>query len=405
MPAEPLEAIDPRDLGARLRAARNARGLTQQEAADALGLARTTMVAIEKGDRHLKSGELIRLARLYGRKLNTLLRPGAPAEAISLQLRRALPADLPSDSGLAARIDELERLYEDYLELERLCGAPLARQEPRLYSIEGIDPGQAAEDVATAERNRLGLGDAPVLNLRAMLEGGVGLRIFYLDLPPEVSGMFAFDASSGGTLAVNRNHPAERRRLSLARLYGHLLTDRHRPEITLPGSYERRPAGVRFEDAFGRAFLLPATSLRRRFHAQLRQSEEAGRNRPTVGDLCHLAHFYFVAVETVAWRLEELRLLPRGTWNQLHKRGFRLSETRRVLGLPERPADDQLLPARYRYLAVEAWQRGDLSEGQLASFLRLDRLDARRTAAEIGLERDDESPFDLSQPLAADGAA
>ena len=45
------ESIEPRRLGGRLQEARAARGLTQQDLADVLGLARTTITAIEKGER------------------------------------------------------------------------------------------------------------------------------------------------------------------------------------------------------------------------------------------------------------------------------------------------------------------------------------------------------------------
>ena len=41
--------VEPRRLGRRLQEARVARGLTQQDLADSLGLARTTITAIEKG--------------------------------------------------------------------------------------------------------------------------------------------------------------------------------------------------------------------------------------------------------------------------------------------------------------------------------------------------------------------
>jgi transcriptional regulator with XRE-family HTH domain len=262
MTAEPVDATSPpAALGARLREARTARGWTQEQAADALGVARTTMVAIEKGERRLKPDELIRLAKLYGRKLSTLLRPGAPVEDFSVQLRRALPPEAPIDADLLPHIHQLERLCDDYLELERVLGAPLPRRDPPAYSIEGFDPEQLAEDVAIAERHRLGLGDAPVLNLRAVLEGDVGLRIFNLDLPSKVAGMFAFTEEHGGALGINRNHPAERRRHSMAHEYGHSLTDRYRSEITLLGRYERRP---------------PCRTLRR----DLRASVPDARHRP-----------------------------------------------------------------------------------------------------------------------------
>lgn len=404
MPPEPLESIDPRALGARLREARNARGWTQEQAAEALGVARTTMTAIEKGERRVQPEELIRLAKLYGRKLSALLRPGAPVEDFSVQLRGALPPERPVDSELLPHIHELERLCDDYLELERLSGAQHAQRQLPVYSIEGVDPEEAAEDVATAERNRLGLGDAPVHNLRAVLEEDVGLRVFYLDLPSKVAGMFAFTEEHGGAVAVNRKHPAERRRHSMAHEYGHFVTDRYRSEITLLARYERRPATERFAEAFGRALLMPAGSLRRRFHELVRQRRREGQGGPTAGDLCHIAHFFFVSFEAMTRRLEELELLPAGTWERLRPQGFRVREAQRFLGLQERPADDEVLPTRYRYLAVQAWQRGELSEGQLASFLRVDRLSARHIVRDLGLDGSQGDDSDLFLPLAAGGA-
>jgi DNA-binding XRE family transcriptional regulator len=148
-----IETLHPRDLGARLREARTAGGWTQEQAAREIGAARTTMVAIEKGERPIRPDELIGLARLYSRKLSSLLRPGAPVEELATQLQRSLRPDAPEAEVLPA-IRELERLYDDYLELERLCGATVHRREPAMYSLEAVDPEQAAEDVATAERNR-----------------------------------------------------------------------------------------------------------------------------------------------------------------------------------------------------------------------------------------------------------
>jgi Zn-dependent peptidase ImmA (M78 family) len=371
------------------------------------------MVAIEKGERRVRPEELVELARLYGRKLSWFLRRGAPVEDLSVQLRGALPPETPVSANLMSFIHDLERLCDDYAELERLCGAATAHQPPPKYSIDGGDVAAVAEDVANAERNRLGLGDAPVLNLRAVLEDNVGLRVFYLDLPSKVAGMFAFTDAHGGVLGINRKHPPERRRHSMAHEFGHFLTDRYRSEITFLGRYERRPAAERFAETFGRAFLMPAASIRRRFHELVRQrrrgSETDRADRPTTGDVVHLAQFFFVSFEAMTRRLEEMRLIPAGTWHRLQQQGFRVGEARRLLGLRERPADDELLPARYRYLAVEAWQRGDLSEGQLASFLRVDRLTARRMVRDLGLERGDDThggdqSFDLFMPLTASEA-
>ena len=54
------------------------------------------------------------------------------------------------------------------------------------------------------------------------------------------------------------------------------------------------------------------------------------------------------------------------------------------MGLSGRESADEPLPIRYRYLAVEAFERGELSEGQLARFLRTDRVGARRMVSLLG---------------------
>ncbi|MCY4411439.1 MAG: helix-turn-helix transcriptional regulator, partial [Caldilineaceae bacterium] len=56
------ESIPPPVLGRRLQGARKARGLTQKEVAESLGVARTTITALEKGERRTRPGELIQMA-------------------------------------------------------------------------------------------------------------------------------------------------------------------------------------------------------------------------------------------------------------------------------------------------------------------------------------------------------
>lgn len=62
-----------RVVGARLRDARQATGLTQAEVAEALGMSRPTLAAVEKGTRKITGLELRRLARLYQRDIAWLL--------------------------------------------------------------------------------------------------------------------------------------------------------------------------------------------------------------------------------------------------------------------------------------------------------------------------------------------
>lgn len=372
-------AIDPKLLGRRLQGARKARGLTQQEAANELGVARTTVTAIEKGERRVQPEEFLQLARLYGRMVSDLVREREVAEEFAVQFRVALAQAGCHRVEWQPAIHELQQLCEDYLELEKLCGAPLTRTYPQQYSLEGVSPEEAAEDIASAERNRLGLGDGPILRLREILENDVGLRIFYPRLPAPIAGMFGYTDRLGGCIAINAAHPEERQRWSLAHEYSHFLTNRFRLEVSGMFVYDRVPASARFADAFAGAFLVPTNGLKRRFH-------ELSRLRMwkiTPADLCRLAHYYVVSVEALTRRLEALHLLPSGTWDRLHDSSCKVREAQTILGLEPQPQADHLLPLRYRYLAVEAYQRGDLTEGQLARFLRADRVEARRAVQEL----------------------
>src|SRR5258708_38278 len=61
-----MNNLAPAELGERLRGARSGANLTQDAAAAALGMSRTTLVAIEKGQRSVRPEELLAFARLYG---------------------------------------------------------------------------------------------------------------------------------------------------------------------------------------------------------------------------------------------------------------------------------------------------------------------------------------------------
>ena len=61
------------EVGQRLRSARETLGLTQEDVASALGIPRTSMIAMEAGKRNVTALELRRLARLYRRSVAWIL--------------------------------------------------------------------------------------------------------------------------------------------------------------------------------------------------------------------------------------------------------------------------------------------------------------------------------------------
>lgn len=370
MPA--LEQIDPKVIGLRLAVARKARGVTQEDAATQLGCSRPTLIAIEKGTRQPKGEEIVLLAKLYGQKVSDIVRPGEPLADLQPHLRAVARQMKVEDSEVAEGIAALQRFAEDYRRLERILSVSLPANYPEVVIIGRGSPVSLAEDVADQERRRLGVGDQPVIHLRSLLEAEVGLRIAYEDLPSRVAGMFAYSSEMGGVILVNRKHPPERRRATMLHEYGHLITDRFKPGIDYLSYPGRKPANERFAEAFSMAFLMPSTSVRRRFNQIVNESGDF-----QIADLCRLSHFYYVSVEAMTLRLEGLGLVPRGVCDHLKESCFEVRRAVQMLKLQQHPVTEDRFPDRYVFLAVQAFDQGELSEGELASLLRCDRVSAR----------------------------
>ena len=71
-----------RTLGRNLRAYRQARGLSQEAFADLLGVHRTYMGGVERGERNLTLRSVERLAERIGVEPLNLLRDGSPQEKL-----------------------------------------------------------------------------------------------------------------------------------------------------------------------------------------------------------------------------------------------------------------------------------------------------------------------------------
>lgn len=374
------DTIDPKLLGQRLAEARKARDITQGDAAKHLECSRPTLIAIEKGTRPPKAGEIVKLAAFYGRQVNELVRPGSAVSDLQPHLRAVAHQMNADDAEMLQGITSMQRFAEDYYRLEEIRGTPLRLNYPPEVQLRATaNVASVAEDVAVHERQRLGLGDQPIEELRDILEMEVGVRIIYDALPSQVAGMFAFSAEYGGVIAVNIKHPAERRRATMAHEYGHLLTDRYKPGfdyIQYPGS--RKPPNERFAEAFGMALLMPATSVRRRFNQTVNDSGDF-----RIADLCRMKYHFFVSLEAMTLRLEGLSLIPKGVLQHLKESRFEVRKAEQMLGLDKEREPVQRFSNRYISLAVHAFNIGELSEGQLAAMLRCDRIEARKTVEEF----------------------
>ena len=376
----PWEGLNPADLGSRLRVAREAAGITQADAAKSIDIARTTLVAIEQGRRRLKTSELQQLARVYGTSVNALLRREAVFVDIVPAFRKlGLGGDV--DAIKAAQL--LSDLARAEVELENVLGiARVHNYPPERPLLAGSECGQAELDAAEL-RQWLGLGSAPIRDIVTILELDLGIRMYVRPISSAVSGLFSFHETVGACILLNANLPLERRVQTAAHELGHFVSNRHQADVLRSGG-PRRSRGERYADAFGRAFLTPARAVKQRF-----SEITAGSSQVTQTHIILLAHAFGVSREALVRRLEDLGLTKPGSWDWFTVNGGITNvQAQQVLG-DLVPFDTHAARAsrpttlRLNLLAEQAWQRGLLSEGQLAQLLCLGRVELRILLDEI----------------------
>ena len=379
------DPASPRIIGQRLAEARKARSIKQDDAAEAIGVSRPTFIAIEKGERKATATEIVKLASLYGHSVSHFVRTMEPLTDFQPHFRVAMEKVKPADAEqLKAAIREFKEFVERYLDLEQRMKSPMRMNYPQPVELNPrVNVAELAEDVANRERQRLGLGDQPIPNIRSLLESEVGVRIFFSRLPRMFAGMYIFVDGLGGCMLINSVHPADKQRASIAHEYAHLIVDRSTAGIDYLTIFGRKPANERFAESFAMNFLMPASSVRFRFNEILNTTGNF-----QVGDLVKLKHFYSVSMEAMALRLESLGLLKQGRWDLLKEKCLPIREAEKRLGLVSQSHPEPVYPERYKFLAVHAYERGELSEKELANYLRCDIWEARRVIQESMLSEE-----------------
>jgi Zn-dependent peptidase ImmA (M78 family)/DNA-binding XRE family transcriptional regulator len=377
-----LDNFDQRKLAERMRIARAAAGLTQERVASELGIARTTIVAIERGLRRLSSQEFWALCRLYRCTANELL--SSSAVQVNLAARFRSSQSPRETEQTASAVHLLNKLAGASVELERLLDRQIQTHYPRQQSIVPGDVQQQAEDAALAFRYQLGVGLTPIEDIVSLLELEVGVRIFVRPIHSTISGLYAYDRDVGACILLNSNHPRDRRAMTAAHETGHFVGARDVPDI-YEDDEETSTREERFASAFALSLLMPAAAIRRRFAEICLES-----NRFSPRQLILLSHAFHVSTEAMCRRLEGLTLLPQGIYESLRERGFSADTVRQVLGDPS-PDASLVLPPRLAMLAAEAYRRGLISEGQLCEKLQMSRVEARRLLDALGVHESDES--------------
>jgi Zn-dependent peptidase ImmA (M78 family)/DNA-binding XRE family transcriptional regulator len=386
--------VNQEELARRLREAREASKLTQEEVARHLGMSRPSIAQLEAGNRAVSSLELDRLSYLYGRDIRDFLAQDFRPEDSVVALFRANSA---TDEAVLVAIRRCAVLAREIANLEEALG--LDRSQPGVPSYAAAPPRtrwQAIEQGARAaseERRRLGLGDRPVGHVVGLLEDQ-GVRTATIDLPDDISGLTLMQPGLSLLVVANRRHHLIRRRFSWIHEYAHVVLDRSL-RGTLSRLSDREALSEVRANSFAACFLMPEEGVRS-FLAEMGKGQpgrvrlevfdgdgvvpvegrvEAGSQKLQLHDIVLLADHFGVSRTSVLYRLRNLQLLTQAEMGALlaDEQAGRGRSRARLLGLPEpdhEAARDEFR-SRFLGLALEAFRREKISEGKLRELSNL----------------------------------
>ncbi len=409
-------AITAKELGRRLKQAREACGMTQEMVARKLGMSRSTLAQMELGNRAVTSLELSKLAYLYGRDIGSFLREDFEGEDVLSVLFRA-ELDIAEKEETADALRKSLAVGRELRNLELLLGlskeprVPIYPLAPPKNKWEAISQG---EKVALEERRRIGLGDAPISDVAEVLESQ-GIATVQLDLPEDVSGLTLRSPDIDIMVVVNSAHHYYRRRFSFAHEYAHVLLDRDLMKIVSRSSRREELLEVR-ANAFAAAFLMPEEGVKeflgyRGKGAPSRASKEifdeedvtkVQKRRPPreihIYDIVELAHHFKVSRIAALYRIRNMRppLITDDRLNYLkeleeHGRGRELADLLRL----EEPDHEDLRLRFRRYflsLAFETYGGGLITYSkllELAEMVEVPPETVSRIVKELGIGSDD----------------
>lgn len=399
--------MEAKELGRRLRRAREFAGLSQQAAADRMGLQRTAVTHWEAGSRSVSTLELVRLSELYHLHVSDILSPGADDEDEGLVsiLYRKSPM-LEKEAGAPEQILHCIRLCRERARLRRILGIETQSAGPPRYDAPAPRTAGCAitqgEQTAEQERSRLGIGNTPIPDVAELIMSQ-GISASVVELPDGISGLLRSDRSVGLAILVNRSHSFSRKRFSYAHEYAHALLDRDR-KIAVSSVDNSSPLLELRADAFAAAFLMPRTGI---FHglrnlgkglpsrqeqsvynvANGRHTEAVLRTAPssqriTFNDIIQLANWFGVSYRSVIYRLLNLRYLSNPESCKLLKqkclaREYLKTITRSKDDSEPKEQDQQDRDLRHdiAYLALEAYRRMEISRGRILELSGLLGLD------------------------------
>ena len=368
-------------IGTMLRSGRERAGLSQQAAAEAVGINETLLGRYEAGRRQPPLGVAAALARLYGTSIEALAagEEGAePGTGVSGILLRAAPRELAGRARAGLRLFEL-RLAE-YVELAREMSTALAGPGSTPLAPARTVGAKEAAWAARELRRHLNLGSGALADPFGAL--GEQVLAWRLPLGEDLDGFFYNHPQAGFCVAVNSEMTLGRQVFTLAHELAHacLHSKDHTAAVCMPGADRGRE---RFADAFAGEFLVPGDELRR-VTGELSVFSELAN--PTL--IVHLQRRFGVSFAILRLRLLQEKLITAGEYDALAETSP--SRLAQALGYPDDAGGLHPLaaqPARVLLLVRAALERSAITAGDAAEVLGTGTEEVRQLVA-AGERRD-----------------
>lgn len=307
--------------GARLTLARQLRGMTQTQLADAVHIGQRAISKYEMTGQGLGPETLAAIAKVLQFDVSFFDGPDMEVPtvgAISFRARSKMSAR-KRDQAIASSAFGVA--LSDWMDSEYVLPSP------SVPDFSGYEP----EDAAEALRAEWGLGEGPIADIVAIMEAH-GVRVFSVTEASQEVDAYSFwdEARNKPFVFLTTSKSGERRRMDAAHELGHLVLHR---KVELQGKETRAIESQ--ADSFGSAFLMP----RRGFRASI------SRNM-SLSEVMRTKKIWKVSAFATVYRAHTLGMLSDWQYHNLcvtmSRRGMRTNEPDGMI--PERSeVDDKVL--------------------------------------------------------------
>jgi Zn-dependent peptidase ImmA (M78 family)/transcriptional regulator with XRE-family HTH domain len=363
-------------LGARLRAVREQRGLSQDQLAELFGFNdRQTVSAIETGERRLSAAELMLAVQKLGISLDDLVDPFRLTGEGHFSWRQT--------NVTPRRLESFEAVAGRWIAAFREIAPQVGRQAPLLRRTLGLGKGSGSDEaMAAGERfaAEFKLGDVPAARLGEVMESELAILVLMVDAAEGVSGA-ACRLPELDAVLINRKEVAGRRHFDLAHELFHLLTwDAMPPEHVEEASETGRGRVEQLANNFSSALLMPQPVLAR--HGDWSELPEGDA---LVRRLKATARALQVTASALKWRLVALGHLSARAARSIDDRLLRADEPR------TKAAPPPLFSHRFMEVLSRAIDQGRVSARRAADLAGLTLEDLSDLFAKHGVA----APFEL----------